>query len=420
MEPRDLGNGLVLRNATPEDVPAALGLLKVVHSEDIMRSTAPWFEKHPRMTFGDIFIVEDTGTGKIVSHAIQLPGTWILDGLEIPMIQMEVVGTLEQYRHQGLMRAINTAYDERAVEVKPVSQAVAGIPYFYRELGYEYAVPMESGFYIAPSLIPDLPDGQHEIISIRKNDFASFPEWLEFRRTHLPKRTWLKGLGQEDFEYHAFDECKRRNEAFTFCVVEDAGETVGAFYYMWSEEDYLEVGELYLSDSKYADAVLRHIKNLATSLGGITFEIRPPNQPQLYEYIKAKSRSTPAGTYMWYVKIPSIPRFLLSLKEHIHLRLQNTDFERYTGQLTLTNYKEGFTLTFENGHLIDVVSNASRDYERYYDLRIPKGPLVKLLMGHSTFDELKQYDPDIQCKAARRPLVRALFPRFKASIDPFY
>ncbi len=420
MKPRDLGNGLILRNATREDVPAALDLLNAVHSEDIMRSTAPWFEKHPRMTFDDIFVVEDTKTGKVVSHAIQLPGIWILDGLEIPMIQMEVVGTREQYRHQGLMKAINTAYDERAEEVEPVFQAVAGIPYFYRELGYEYAVPMESGFYIAPSLIPNLPEGQREVVSIRKTDLESFPEWLEFRKDHFPKRTWLKGLGQEDFEYHAFDECKRRNESFTFCLVEDCGEAVGTFYYMWSEEDYLEVGELYLSDCKYADAVLRHIKNLASSLGGVTFEIRPPNQPELYEYIRAKSRSTPAGKYMWYVKIPSIPRFLLALKEHIHLRFQNTEFERYTGQLTLTNYKEGFTLSFQNGHLIDVTQNASREYEQYYDLRIPKGPLVKLLMGHSTFDWLKQYEPDMQCKAAKRPFVRALFPKLKASIDPFY
>ncbi len=144
MEPRDLGNGLVLRNATPEDVPRVLQLLRAVHSEDIMRSTAPWFDKHPRMTFDDIFIVEDTRTGEVVSHAIQLPGIWILEDLEISMIQMEVVGTREKYRHQGLMKAINEAYDERAEKIQPVFQAVAGIPYFYRELGYEYAVPMES------------------------------------------------------------------------------------------------------------------------------------------------------------------------------------------------------------------------------------------------------------------------------------
>ncbi len=189
---------------------------------------------------------------------------------------------------------------------------------------------------------------------------------------------------------------------------------------MWSEENYVEVGELYLSDCKYTDSVLRYIKNLLSSFGEVPFEIRPPNQPELYEYMRAKSRSNPAGAYMWYVKIPSVPRFLLALKSHIYQRLLNTGFERYTGELTLTNYKDGFTLHFENGNLLHVKSNASRDYEGYYDLRIPKGPLVKLLMGHSTFDELKQYDPDIQCKASLRPFVRALFPKLKASIDPFY
>ncbi|MFW9921612.1 MAG: hypothetical protein ACFFED_18570, partial [Candidatus Thorarchaeota archaeon] len=329
-------------------------------------------------------------------------------------------GTREQYRHQGLVREINKAYDERAEEIKPVLQAVAGIPYFYRELDYEYAVPMESGFYIASSLIPNLPEGRNETISIRKTDSTSFPEWLDFRKNHLPRRTWLKGLGEEDFDYHSFDECKPRNEAFTFCLVEDSGEVVGVFYYMWSEEDYLEVGELYLLDCKYADGVLRHLKKLAASLGDVPFEIRPPNQPDLYEYLKARSRSAPVGAYMWYVKIPSISRFLLTIKEHIHERLQHTEFDRYSGALTLTNYKEGFSLQFEDGHLVDIQSDSSKDYEEYYDLRLPKGPLTKLLMGCSTFDELKQYDPDVACKSVKRPLVRALFPKLKASIDPFY
>ena len=110
----------------------------------------------------------------------------------------------------------------------------------------------------------------------------------------------------------------------------------------------------------------------------------------------------------------------MALKEHIRMRLQHTEYESYTGELNLTNYKEGFVLTFENGQLLDVKSDTSKDYEEHYDLRLPKGPLVKLLMGHSTFDDLKQYDPDIQCKASLRPFVRVLFPKLKASIDPFY
>lgn len=420
MKPRDLGSGLLLRNASAHDVPEILDMIEDVFSKEIIASIRPWFDKHPNISFDDVFIVEDTRTGQIVSHVIQLRGSWILDGLEIPMMQMEVVGTREQYRHQGFIKEISTAYDERAAEIKPVFQAVAGIPYFYRELGYEYAVPMESGFYIAPSLIPSLPEGKDEVITISETDSTTFHEWLEFRKSLLPRRTWLKGLGVEDFGYHSFEECRPRNESFTFCLVKEGDEVVGVFYYMWSEEDYLEVGELYLSDFKHIDAVLRFIRDLSVRLGGVAFEIRPPNQPELYDYMKSRARSNPAGQYMWYVKIPSVPRFLLTLKEHVRMRLQHTEYEKYSGELTLTNYKEGFTLHFQNGHLLDVTPNASRDYEQYYDLRLPKGPMVKLLMGHSTFDELKQYDPDIQCKAIKRPFVRALFPKLNASIDPFY
>src|SRR5439155_18076652 len=107
---RDLGEGLILRQATVADTEA----LAATHgrpgtpNEDNLHYT--WTRqlmsgRHPTTSAGDFTLVEDTRTGAIVSSLVLIGQTWSYDGIEFGVGLPELVGTHPDYRRRGLVRA---------------------------------------------------------------------------------------------------------------------------------------------------------------------------------------------------------------------------------------------------------------------------------------------------------------------------
>jgi hypothetical protein len=200
--------------------------------------------------------------------------------------------------------------------------------------------------------------------------------------------------------------------------VKEKGETVGVFF-MARWENRLDILELYLNNSQHVDPVLRFALASAKEWNEIPVRVGPPNQAEVREYVSARTQTRVPGRYAWYVKIPSVPRFIETIAPLLTERLKHTEFENYSGDLTLTTYKEGYTLSFEKGEFKGIAEKKERDPGNY-QLRIPRNFLTRLLMGYETLDELMGHEPDVTCAATKRPLVSLLFPKLRATVDPFY
>ena len=85
---RELGDGLILRHAVPDDEEALVKFNREIHGEgdwdekgledwsrDLISGDSPTFKP------GDITIVEDTTTGEIVSTCCLISQTWTYDGI---------------------------------------------------------------------------------------------------------------------------------------------------------------------------------------------------------------------------------------------------------------------------------------------------------------------------------------------------
>lgn len=108
---RDLGEGLILRQATAEDTEAAAEFQAQVHlphtfaesfriwTRDLMSGALPGFQP------GDFTVVDDTRSGAIVSMLNLIPQTWSFGGIEISVGRIELVSTHPDYRKRGLVRA---------------------------------------------------------------------------------------------------------------------------------------------------------------------------------------------------------------------------------------------------------------------------------------------------------------------------
>jgi N-acetylglutamate synthase-like GNAT family acetyltransferase len=418
MKPEYLDDGLVMRNASKEDVPALLEHFRTVHGEGVVDQLRVLLERYPRFSWEDSFIIENPNSGKVVSCVILLQNAWTLDGVQVPSVEMEAVGTLSSYRNRGHIRLLNEKFEERAAQHHPVIMTIAGIPNFYRNFGYEYAAYMEGGYTVNPKLIPKLPDGEEEPVTFRIVTPQNFKQFLKYREMYLPRRTWIREIQPENAAYLIYETTSPEQEAFYFYLVKEKAKTVGVFYLArW--ESKLDIVELYLDNHEHMDAVIRFALARAQEWNDIPVRVSPPNQSRIREFASARTQAKETAAYAWYVKIPSIARFIETISPLFSDRLGNTEFEDFTGDLTIMTYKDGFSLSFENGVFKGVSEKEERDPGDFH-LRIPAAFLTRLLMGYETLDELMTHEPDVQCAAIMRPFVRVLFPKLHARIHPYY
>ncbi|MEK8110474.1 GNAT family N-acetyltransferase [Micromonospora sp. M12] len=103
----------------------------------------------------DFLVAEDTATGRPVASLVGLRQNWSLAGVQLPVAQVELVGTAPEHRGNRLTEHLFAALHQRyALDGVPV-QVIEGIPYFYRRLGYDYALANDGACSMPSSALPD-------------------------------------------------------------------------------------------------------------------------------------------------------------------------------------------------------------------------------------------------------------------------
>ncbi|HEY7177039.1 MAG TPA: GNAT family N-acetyltransferase [Micromonosporaceae bacterium] len=191
-----LPSGLTLRTATPADLEQIAKLLTdrgdaadaVDHRLIVEDPDAGW-ESCAIVVDGD----------RVVSTATLLEETLVLGGVAIPTGQVELVATDREYEGRGLVRALMNWAHERSETRGHLVQVMIGIPYFYRQFGYEYAVtqpqsrvvvstpPMPDGYVARPAGLDDVPamarlqDAEQQRFDVRMSHSAACWRWLDGR-----------------------------------------------------------------------------------------------------------------------------------------------------------------------------------------------------------------------------------------------
>ncbi|MCA9972868.1 MAG: GNAT family N-acetyltransferase, partial [Anaerolineales bacterium] len=152
--PRDLGDGLVLRWATADDIEAVADFNVRVHSDnpdDPATFLADWTRdlmngKHPTTKAGDFtVVVDERAGGKVVSTLNLISQRWAYEGIEFGVGRPELVGTLPEYRRRGLVRQQMAVVHALSASRGELLQAITGIPWYYRQFGYEMALNLGGG-----------------------------------------------------------------------------------------------------------------------------------------------------------------------------------------------------------------------------------------------------------------------------------
>jgi predicted acetyltransferase len=135
----DLGDGYELRVAIDSDVARVAELLA---------------ERGEAADAVDLrLVVEDPSEGlasclvvargdRVVSTATLLHETVRVGGVEVPAGQIELVATAADQEGRGLVRALVDEAHRRSAARGDLLQVMIGIPFFYRQFGYAYAIPI--------------------------------------------------------------------------------------------------------------------------------------------------------------------------------------------------------------------------------------------------------------------------------------
>ena len=152
-----LDGGLVLRVATPADV-GQIGELLAARGEANDAEDLELVVGDPDAGFGGTAVVVDGA--RVVSTLTLLDETVDVDAVSLPAGQVELVATDREYEGRGLVRALMEWLHGESARRGHLVELVVGIPYFYRQLGFEYGLPLARDLPV----VGPLPDGAEELL----------------------------------------------------------------------------------------------------------------------------------------------------------------------------------------------------------------------------------------------------------------
>jgi len=446
---RDLGGGLLMRRATEADAER-LGAFNadVLRGQDAPEP-APWMDlwtrdliggRHPSFRADSALLVEDTQTKTIVSSMVLLPHTWTYAGVPLSVGQPEIVGTRAERRGGGLVRAMFEVAHAWSAERGHEVLAINGIPWFYRQFGYEMALELGGGprlyttglaaavaqkqppYRLRPARDADAPflaatsaeAGQRYLVTAPRDEAA-----------------WRYIMGGRSAGSAAHSEVR--------IIESQAGEPAGYVEHVgrlwgpgmpvrevevrrgvsWRAVAYpvlaylTEMGETYARDAK-------------AELGFIDAWMLGTAHP----FAQVVQFSSARRPYAYYLRVPDVPALLRRMAPVLERRLAASPLIGHTGELRLSFFRSGVRIVLDGGRITVHDWPPSRrvvglDFgipsadERRPSATFPDLTFLQLLFGYRSLEELEAAFPDCLTRGQEpRALLQTLFPKAPSKVWP--
>lgn len=431
----ELDDGLVLRWARRDDAERISEFNRRVFGDHATQEPNRWAQnwtramlgdRHPTMREGDAVVVEDTRNGAVASSMCLISQTWACDGIPFGVGRPELVGTHPDYRRRGLIRHMFRAFHEWGRARGHLLQAINGIPWFYRQFGYETALDLHGGRQGRPADVPAAPDGEPEPYRVRSATLDDIPALLTGHeaatadalyacvRDEAIWRHEIEGLGDEDRDHPAIIETPDGTLAGMLLHSRLRWKGVGVFMYT------LLPGHSY---ARATPGVMRYLKAFGEAA-------RARNPKERFDWIQwylgeshpvydlcgglAPNR-IPIGA--WYIRVGDIPEFLRRIAPALERRLHVSPLSGHTGTLRINGFVWNAELTFENGRLAGIIS-CRPGHEGAGQVRFPDLTFLHVLMGRRTLEEVAYLYPDCGGDELGVALVNALFPKRPSFVLP--
>jgi hypothetical protein len=436
---RDLGDGLVLRQATVEDTEKLCDFLGDVHrepgAEEPQEYVIAWTRdlmtrEHPTFDVGDFTLVEDTRTGAVVSALCLISQTWSYGGVPFGVGRVELVATHMDYRRRGLIRAQFEVIHRWSAERGERVQAITGIPWYYRQFGYEMAMTL-GGYRVGyKPQVPKLKEGEqepHRLRPVTELDLAFVAEVYDYGTGRYPVAcVWDEALWRCELTGKSEKNADRRELRI---IETSSGEPVGflgVFPRLWRGQVGAGCYELKPGISWLAvtPSVVRYLWAL-----GEEWAARDPKQEAgacafylgaehpVYQVFHERLPFT-RSPYAWYLRVPDLPDFVQHVAPVLERRLAESVLVAHSGELKISFYRDGLRLIFEEGRLAKVAA-WQPPHPDEGSAAFPDLTFLQLLFGYRSLEELDHAFADCwTVNEEARALLEALFPKQASDVWP--
>ena len=431
-ELRLLADGLRLRRAASDDVETIAELQARAHSDagwDTPDEEVRFWIRdlltrpHPTFRPADFVVVEVLQTGAIVSSMCLISQTWRYGPIPFGVGRPELVATHPDYRRRGLVRAQFELVHALSAERGELLQAITGIPWYYRQFGYEMALSLYGARMGYAPQVPALKEGEVEPYRLRPATEEDVP-FLMAVEEHAAARSVVGCVRDAAmWRYELGGRSPEAAERRQWWIIETSeGERVGFLAHpgvLWNTTIYATAYELREGVSWLAvtPAVVRYLWAYGSSKGkclGFGFSLGETHP--VYEVFSAGlPRIQPP--YAWYLRVPDLLAFLRHVAPVLETRLAQSVAAGHTGALTLGFYRSGVRLTFERGRITEVAPWEPQGNDTGA-AAFPNLTFLQLLFGYRALAELRAAFPDCYANAEATVLLNALFPKRPSSVWP--
>lgn len=413
---KDLGEGLVLRRGTIEDVEALVKLHDDVQKEgEWTRSLVDG--SHPNTDYKNFIMVEDTNKNIPVSSLGFIPQTWTYGGKEFSVWRVDMVSTLPEYRGRGLIREQMDFVHKLSKDEGNYVQVIVGRPWFYRKFGYSMALRYWKEHQVFKKVMELFVDKSEEKYKVRVAGEADIAFCASlFKKTK--NKYSVTCVYEENNWKHEMVAIDTR-----LAIIENSkGEAVGAFAHSPSLEDsFISVYRCEVDENiswlEVTPCVLKYLNELGkedsakqqVEFSGFNFNLM--DQHPIYRIFDQQLELNYKfeSPFAWYVRIGDMAKFLGQVAPILETRIKNSIIIGYTGTLEISFYSvgSGLVLSFDNGKLILAENREIKKQSNAFPIELFK----QLIFGYKSLEELRAYSPEIQVTNEVRIVLDVLFPK---------
>jgi len=447
----DLGNGLIRRWSTPADQTKISQLLGSVYRDSpeeapnihaIDQARIMMTPGFPLMGPGDFALIEDTSKPDhpLVACTCLWRHQWSYGGIPFGVGRPEFVATEPDYRNRGLVRAVFEMVHARSAAEGHWVQGITGIPYFYRQFGYEYVLDLEGRRITYLSLLPAKKGDEPEPFTLRLATNADIPYLMAlYTQQHPP--SLVRNEPDEAYwrhEINAWDDPAAREKtglnsglhSRLYMIVNETGQVCGCTVLAVRRRGRgFTVFHLQLDQSvnlqKAAPVLLRLFREQAEQTPGVPGQSEPLSEISflfgrthaLYDVLGEALAPRVEPPYAWYLRVADVPGFVRHIAPVLEERLAKSVLVGHTGELKIDFYRGGLHLEFAQGKLTASEPWRAASYGNAAEAGCPPLVFLKLLFGYRSLAELRSFYPDVWVNPEAALLLNTLFPAQPSTIQ---
>jgi GNAT superfamily N-acetyltransferase len=446
----DLGDGLIRRWSTAADVEKIGRLMSFVfrdspeeppRAREMDEARVVMNPAFPFMGPGDFALVEDTRQPErpCVACTSFFRHRWSYAGIPFGVGRPEEVATHPAYRNRGLVRSLMEMVHARSAAEGHLVQAITGIPYFYRQFGYEYVLDLAGSRNVLAAAIPERKEAEPESYTLRPATIADVPDVQTlYNQRRSASLVWHETT--EDFWRYQVecwdDPAVAGKDAASvglsrklYMIVDATGRTNG---YVWAMtvrwEDNFWVSGVELAPGVNWQTAMPSLLRAWRSLGEQTPYLGSEVEP-LREISLRLGRSHPAYEVLdrrlaphydppdaWYLRVPDIPAFIRHIAPALEERLARSPLTGHTGELLFEFYRGGLRLQFEQGKLAVAEPWNAPPFGDHAQAGAPALTFLQLLFGYRSMADLRAIFPDVWADEKVALLINTILPALPSTV----